>query len=101
LPSTVEKLQRARKDQKFTILLIDIQENSIRVATWVKSQAITSTVLLDTDGSVTRAYQVAVTPTVVIIGRDGKLVARATGPRPWDGRPAQRFLDLLVAAPEG
>jgi hypothetical protein len=34
-----------------------------------------------------------------VIGRDGRLVARAAGTRDWDGKAGRAFLDALVAAP--
>jgi len=93
-------MHQQRKDQKFTVLLIDIQENAERVATWVKAKGLTPIVLLDKDAAVSRAYRVTATPTVVIIGRDGKMVARGTGTRPWITRTGRQLLDALVAAPE-
>ena len=38
------------------------------------------------DGAVAAAYRVTATPTVVLIGRDGRMLARATGTRAWDSR---------------
>jgi hypothetical protein len=101
LPSTIAKIQRERIDQRFTVLLIDIQESPDRVAAWVKARGLTPTVLLDKDATVTRAYRVTATPTIVLIGRDGKLVARGTGTRPWDTGAGRQLLDALAAAPGG
>jgi hypothetical protein len=42
---------------------------------------------------------VTATPTVVLIGRDGRMLARATGTRPWDSRPGRALLDAALAAP--
>jgi hypothetical protein len=60
---------------------------------------VTSAVLLDGDGAVARQYHVSATPTTVVIGRDGRLVARAAGTRDWDGKVGRALLDALVAAP--
>ena len=51
------------------------------------------------DGAVAREYRVRATPTAIVIGRDGRLVARAAGTRDWDGKAGRAFLDALVAAP--
>jgi len=99
LPSTIEKLYRERAGQKFAILLVDIKEQPEQVAGWVKAKGITAPVLLDQDGAVTSAYRVTATPTVYLIGRDGRLVARASGTRPWNNAASRQLLDVLIAAP--
>ncbi len=100
MPSTIERMHQERKDQRFTVLLIDIRESPEWVATWVKARGITPPVLLDRDGAVTGAYRVTATPTAVLIGRDGKMVARAVGTRPWNSGAGRQLLDALVAVPD-
>jgi hypothetical protein len=99
LPSTIETLQRERKGQPFTILLVNVKESPGTVAPWVKAKDVTPTVVLDRDGAVTALYRVTGTPTVVLIGRDGKMVARALGPQTWTSGLARQLLDMLVKAP--
>lgn len=99
MPSTIETLQRERKGQKFAVLLVDVKESREKVAAWVKAKGVTPTVVLDRDGAVTALYRVTGTPTAVVIGRDGKMIARAVGPRAWNSGPAHKFLDLLVGTP--
>ena len=99
MPSTIEKVYRERKAQPFIVLAINIQESAPRVREWVTARGLTMPVLLDSDGAVTGAYRVTATPTVVLIGRNGKMVARASGTRQWDTGPGRALLDALVAAP--
>ena len=99
MPSTIEKVFRERKGRNFTVLAVDIQEDPRKVESWVKANGITLPVLLDREGAVTSAYRVTVTPTAVLIGRDGKMVARASGTRPWDDSAGRALLDALLAAP--
>ena len=99
MPSTIEKVFRERKGRSFTVLAVDIQEDPRKVESWVKANGITLPVLLDRDGAVASAYHVTVTPTAVLIGRDGKMMARATGTRPWDDSAGRALLDALLAAP--
>ena len=87
------------KDKKFAVLAIDIQEDPAKVAAWTTANGITPPVLLDRNGGVAAAYRVTATPTVVLIGRDGRMFARATGTRPWDSRPGRALLDAALAAP--
>jgi peroxiredoxin len=99
LPSTIEKVYRERKDRKFAVLAIDIQEDPAKVEAWAKSKGVTPPILLDRDGAVAAAYRVTATPTTVLIGRDGRMLARATGTRPWDGPAGRALLDAALAAP--
>jgi hypothetical protein len=92
-------MHQERKNQKFAVLLIDVQESPGPVAAWVKANGVTPPILLDKDGAVTAAYRVTVTPTAVLIGRDGRMVGRAIGTRPWDSGVGRQLLDALVAAP--
>ena len=87
------------KDKKFTVLAIDIQEDPAKVEAWATANGITSPVLLDRNGAVAAAYRVTATPTVVLIGRDGRMLARATGTRPWDTGPGRALLEAALAAP--
>jgi hypothetical protein len=98
LPSTIEKLHQERKGQKFTVLLVNVKESAPKVTDWVKDKGVTPAVVLDRDGAVTALYRVSGTPTVVIVGRDGKMVARALGPQPWNTGLARQLLDILVKA---
>ncbi|HSL52110.1 MAG TPA: TlpA disulfide reductase family protein [Candidatus Deferrimicrobiaceae bacterium] len=99
LPVAIEKIVRARKGQPFIVLAVSIQEPRDLVAAYVKGAGVTSSVLLDGDGAVTRDYRVRATPTTFVIGRDGRLVAWAAGTREWDGKAGRALLDALVAAP--
>jgi hypothetical protein len=81
------------------VLAVSIEEPRDLVAAYVKGAGVTSSVLLDGDGATAREYRVRATPTTIVIGRDGRLVARAAGTREWDGEAGRALLDALVAAP--
>jgi peroxiredoxin len=99
LPTAIEKIVRERRGQPFTVLAVSIEEPRDLVASYAKGAGLTSSVLLDGDGAVARQFRVRATPTTIVIGRDGRLVARAAGTREWDGKAGRAFLDALVAAP--
>jgi peroxiredoxin len=99
LPVGVEKIVRQRKGQPFAVLAVNIEEPRDLVARYVRQAGITAPVLLDGSGAVAGAYRVTATPTTYLIGRDGRLVARAAGTRDWDGPAGRALLDALVAAP--
>jgi peroxiredoxin len=98
LPSTIEKVYRERKDRKFTVLAINIQEDPAKVEAWVQAKGFTPPVLLDRSGAVAGLYRVTATPTAVLVGRDGRMLARATGTRPWDSPAGRALLDAALAA---
>jgi hypothetical protein len=99
LPSTIEQAHKQFSNQGLTILAVNIQERREVVAKWVKEKAVTSLVLLDPDGAVTGVYRVAGTPTVVLIGREGKMVGRAVGTRGWMSDAGRALLTALLSSP--
>ena len=94
MPSTIEQVHNEFKYPGLTILVVNIQESQDLVPKWVKDNRVTSLVLLDLDGAVTLAYRVTGTPTVVLIGRDGKLVGRPSGRGGGPPRPGAPFSPL-------
>ena len=49
--------------------------------------------------AVTNAYKVTGTPTVVLIGRNSRLVGRAVGSRDWAGEKGRALLKALLSNP--
>ena len=74
-----------------------MQENRNRVANWVEGKNVTSLVLLDADGAVTRLYRVTGTPTVVLIGRQGEMIGYAVGSREWTGEKGRGLFEALLS----
>ena len=85
------------KDQGLTILAINLGEDKDDLVTWAKRRKVTTTILLDPDGDVARSYAIAYTPTVFLIDRDGRLVAKSVGVRAWTGDKGQAVLRALIA----
>ena len=82
-----------------TVLLVDIREDRAKVTRAVAERGYIAPVVLDLDGAVSDAYGVNATPTVFLIARDGTIVGRAVGPRPWTGPDARALFQALLAAP--
>ena len=76
-----------------------MKENSNKVARWVMEKNVSFTVLLDGNGAVSRAFDITATPAVFLIGRNGRLVAKASGTKEWTGPHGRALLDALLAAP--
>jgi hypothetical protein len=96
LPSTIEKVHQEYKDRGLVVLPISIEEGRRKVTGWTPSKALTVPLLLDPDGEASGAYRITATPTVFLIGRDGKLVARALGTKPWTSEPGRALLNHLL-----
>ena len=97
MPSTIEEVHRQYKDRGLVVLAINIEESKAKVAAWVKAKHVSFPVALDPDGAVTGRYKVTATPTVFIVGRDGKLVGVANGTKEWTSPKGRALLDALLA----
>ena len=97
MPSTIEQLHQEYKDRGLVVLAVDIEEKPEVVGRWVKGKSLTMPILLDVDGTVNNAWGVTSTPTVFLVGRDGRLVAKAVGNRAWTSDKARRLWELLLA----
>jgi len=100
LPS-IDALQKDLDRDGLTVLLVNIAEPRATVAQVVAARGYTARVLLDPDGGASERYRVTGTPTVYLIGRDGMLLGRAVGARPWASPPGRALLTALLrrAAP--
>jgi peroxiredoxin len=96
LPSTIEQVHQEFKGRGLTVLAIDIQEPRGKVQTWVRDSGVSFTVLLDPDGAVARAYEVTATPTVFLVGRDGRLLGKAVGTRAWTSSTGRALFTALT-----
>ena len=89
-------MHREYKDRGLTVLAVDMKEPRDTVAAWVRKSGVTFDVLLD-PGDTARAYQVTLTPTVFLVGRDGKLLAKSVGTKRWTGPKGRALLDAMLA----
>jgi len=96
LPSSIEQVSKDYRSRGLAVLAVNIQEEREHVVRWARSRKLTVPIVLDEDGAVTRAWQVTATPTVFLVGRDGKLVARGSGNRQWTGAQGRALLDAVV-----
>ena len=66
----------------------------------MKDRGYSAPVLIDQVGDVTgKVYGVWGPPTLYVIDRQGRLVGRAAGPRPWDSPAGRRFIEALLSEP--
>ena len=89
-------MHREFKDKGLVVYAVNIEEGKKTVGSWVARNKLTMPVLLDPPGDASGAYQITATPTVFLIGRDGKLVAKALGTKPWTSAQGRALLSYLV-----
>jgi peroxiredoxin len=95
LPS-VNRLYSELKARGLEVLLVSVREDPGLVKRTVQERGYVAPVLLDRTGDVTgKAYGVWGTPTSYLIDRQGQLVGRIGGARPWES-PAARTLVLAL-----
>ncbi len=94
----LEWLRRQFDPNAFVLLAVtaDIQRGGIKA--FVTQLGLGFPVLLDEDRDVSAAFTVRGLPTTVFIGKDGKLIGRAAGPREWDSPQAVALIRSLVEA---
>jgi len=96
LPSTIEQVYQDFKDRGLTLYAVNIEESRAKVTPYVQKHKMTMPVLLDPDGTASTAYHITATPTVFLIGRDGKLVAKAIGTKTWTSAQGRALLQRLI-----
>ena len=97
MPSTIEQVNREYKDLGLALYAVNIEESRATVAGFMQKHKLMLPVLLDPDGVASAAYHITATPTVFLINRDGKLVAKALGTKAWGSPPGRALLQRLLA----
>jgi peroxiredoxin len=97
LPSSIARLHQEYAPRGLAVLAIDIEEDDARVRAFAERVGLRMPVLLDRDGAVTGRYGVTATPTVFLVARDGALVGKALGTKPWLSPAGRALLEALLA----
>ena len=92
----MEQVHREYKGRGLEVVAVNLQEPKDRVEAWVKKNKVTIRVVLDPESTASRAYRISVTPTVFIVGRDGKLVGAVLGAREWTSPRGRALLEALL-----
>ena len=79
--------------------MIAFRETPAEVGRVARERGYVAPVLLDESGDVTgRLYGVWGPPTAYLVDREGRLLGRAVGPRPWASPAARSFITDLLAS---
>ena len=81
----------------FTLLLINMGEDTDLVRRTVRVRGYTAPVLLDPGQKVTADYRVTGTPTVYVVDRRFQIIGRAIGRRDWASETGRQLIGALVS----
>jgi cytochrome c biogenesis protein CcmG, thiol:disulfide interchange protein DsbE len=99
LPS-INQVHREWESKGVSVWLVNIREDRGKVARVVAERGYVAPVILDPAGEASKAYGIQATPTAFLIARDGTIVGRAIGPRPWTGPDGRALFQALLAVPK-
>jgi peroxiredoxin len=94
-----ERLHREFSAQGLSVTGINAREGTATVREYSKELGLTFPMVLDSKGEINAAYGVIGLPTTFIIGRDGRAVALAVGPKEWAAAPSRALIQTLLAEP--
>jgi peroxiredoxin len=92
-----EQLHRQFAAQGLSVIGINAREGTAAIRGYANELRLTFPLVLDIKGEINAAYGVVGLPATFIIGRDGRAVARAVGPREWSSAPARNLVQELLA----
>jgi peroxiredoxin len=97
--SAFERLHREFSVQGLAVVGINAREGTSTIREYAKELGLTFPLISDPAGKINSAYGVIGLPTTFLIGRSGRAVALAVGPREWNAKPARALIQALLAEP--
>ena len=95
----LERLQREFSSRGLAIIGVNARESKEAVRRYAKELGLTFPLVLDRDGKINALYGVIGLPTTFVVGRDGRAIAFAIGPRQWESAPGRALIAALLAEP--
>jgi len=96
-----EQLHRDLTGQGLTVLGVNVREGTGAIQRYAKELGLTFPLVLDSNGEIRESYGVIGLPTTFLIGRDGRTVGLAVGPREWSSVPARAIIQALLTESVG
>jgi len=96
----MERLYQALRDSDFELVAVAIDEDAAEVAAFDERLGLTFPIVLDLDQSVYTRYQTMGVPESLLVDREGRIVERYVGPRPWDAPEYEARIRALLL-PDG
>ena len=95
----LERLHREFSSRGLTLIGVNAREKKDAAWRYAKELGLTFPLVLDRDGRINALYGVIGLPTTFVIGRDGRTIGFAVGPREWESAPARALIAALLAEP--
>jgi thiol-disulfide isomerase/thioredoxin len=95
----LERLHRDYGSRGLSVVAVNFREEREAVRRYARELGLTMPLVLDSAGDIRQSYGVIGLPTSFLIGRDGRAVARAIGPREWTGPEARALIESLLGEP--
>jgi peroxiredoxin len=94
-----EQLHRELTVQGLSVIGINAREGVPDIRRYARELGVTFPLVMDPAGEINTAYGVIGLPTTFLIGRDGRPVALAVGPREWANAVGRAIIQALLAEP--
>lgn len=94
-----ERLHRDFQAQGLSVIGINAREGTVAIRGYARELGLTFPLVLDPRGQINASYGVIGLPTTFLIGRDGRAVALAVGPREWGSEQARALIRALLDEP--
>lgn len=95
----LERLHREFAPQGLAVIGINAREGREVIRRYASELGLTFPLVLDRDAKINALYGVVGLPTTFLVGRDGRAVALAVGPREWASTPGRALIQALLAEP--
>ena len=95
----LEQLHREFAPRGLAVVGVNAREGTEAVRRYAQELGLTFPLVLDPGGKIKALYGVIGLPTTFVVGRDGRAVALAIGPREWASAPARAIIHALLAEP--
>jgi cytochrome c biogenesis protein CcmG, thiol:disulfide interchange protein DsbE len=97
----LEQLHRDYASRGLAVVAVNFREEPGTVRQYAREIGLNMPLVLDAAGDIRQSYGVIGFPTSFLIGRDGRAVARAIGPREWASAAARALIESLLMEPTG
>lgn len=97
----LEQLHRDYAPRGLAVLAVNFRDEPGTVRQYAWTLGLTMPLLQDPAGAIGQSYGVVGLPTSFLIGRDGRAVARAIGPRAWGTAEFRALIESLLREPTG
>ena len=93
----LERLHREFSSRGLVVIGVNTRETKEAARRYAKELGLTFPLVLDRDGKINALYGVVGLPTTFVIGRDGRAIGFAVGPREWESVSARALIETLLA----